>query len=127
MARSGKAKSRSSVVLAQHSGTEVRCTLDGQVDKRRCSLTRVKWGPAWVICRNTNHSSVEVLVLATRNLEHSVLRVPDVAKVTEHLVEHSWKTWRILTTSHADNLLKGHLHTDKEKGVRHRNKEVNKD
>ena len=114
------------VVLAQHSGTEVRCKLHGQVDRRSCGLTRVKWRPAWVICRNTDHSSVEVPVLATRNLEHSVLRVPDVAKVTEHLAEHSWKTLRILTTSHANNLLKGHLHADKEKGVRHRNKGVNK-
>jgi hypothetical protein len=102
------------VVLAQQSGTEVHCMLHGQVDRRSCGLTRVKWRPSWVICRNTDHSSVEVLVLATRNLEHSILRVPDVAKETEHLAEHSWKTCHILTMSHADNLLKGHLHEDNE-------------
>jgi hypothetical protein len=115
------------VVLALHSGTEVHCTLHGQVDRRSYSFTRVKWGPAWVICRNTHHSSKEVLVFATRDLKHSTLRVPGIAKVTEHLAKHSWKTWRILTMNHADNLLKGHLHADKEKGVRHQNKEVHKD
>jgi hypothetical protein len=77
------------VVLALHSGTEVHCTLHGQVDRRSYSFTRVKWGPAWVICRNTHHSSKEVLVFATRDLKHSTLRVPGIAKVTEHLAKHS--------------------------------------
>ena len=63
----------------------VRCTLHGHVNSSGCGLTTVLWKLAEVICRNVDHGSVEVLVLATRNLEHPVLRVPDVAKVTEHL------------------------------------------
>jgi hypothetical protein len=63
--------------------------LHDHIDRRSYGLTIVKWRPAWVICKNIDHNSVEVLVLATRNLEHSILRVPDVSKVTQHLVEHS--------------------------------------